>query len=251
MLAAAVAAGGIILSHSDTQKALRDARDLADRQHEDTLKALAKTDAAIEQTRRLADAAGQSAETAKNVFVTDQRPWVAVAPHIVSDLKWDTNGDARVTVDILTENTGKTPAVNIDVSAEFVVLKLDDPRPYQKRLCDPIRTRVQSPWSIGEILFPAHPEHYLWNLPISHSAIEEFNTWEAKAFGLSDNERRKNFHPALIGCVDYKFTFAEGHHQTGFINDLFRDGMGGIYVGEAVSKERLTLYRSDLSVPPD
>jgi hypothetical protein len=64
VFAGAVAVWGTLQSHSDTQKALSDARGVADRQHDDTLTALAKTDAAIEQTRRLANAARDQVNTA-------------------------------------------------------------------------------------------------------------------------------------------------------------------------------------------
>jgi hypothetical protein len=193
------------------------------------------------------------AETAKSVYITDERPWVAVEPHVISDLTWDSNGDARVAVDFLSENTGKTPAINVEIHAEFIILKLDDPRPYQKLLCDPIRSRSsQMPGNFGDILFPAHPEHYPWNLPISHASAEEFNKWMSETFKTRTPDKLY-FNPTLIGCVDYRFTFAEGHHQTGFIRNLLKDGRFGFYIGEGpVPKERLSLPRYPfLSIPPD
>jgi hypothetical protein len=62
LVAAGVAAWGIIRSHSDTERALRDARTVAKQQHNDTLNALSRAD--------------EANTTAREAFTTVQRPFI-------------------------------------------------------------------------------------------------------------------------------------------------------------------------------
>jgi hypothetical protein len=62
LVAAGVAAWGIIRSHSDTERALSDARRVANQQHDDTLNALSRAD--------------EANTTAREAFTTVQRPFI-------------------------------------------------------------------------------------------------------------------------------------------------------------------------------
>lgn len=64
--------------------------------------------------------------------------------------------------------------------------------------------------------------------------------------------------PTLVGVVDYKFTFAEGHHQTGFILDLRKRDVANPNIAlhfdiqeGTVPRSRLWLIQGFMSVPPD
>jgi hypothetical protein len=83
--------------------ALCDARIAANQQHKDTLTALSKTDAAIAESRRLADAANKSA----NLAEASARAWVAPIKFEFAH-PTDTKDPLKVRVGIL--NVGKEPA---------------------------------------------------------------------------------------------------------------------------------------------
>jgi hypothetical protein len=158
-VSAAVVAWGIIQSHSDTQQALRDAREVADRQHDDTLKALAKNDAAIEQTRRLADAAQDQAHIAKD---TQQHQLRAYVGPIYDSFRLTTNcaspdeavprsgKESPIVFCHHYKNYGLTPAVSPrlcgDLSNRNVIFAINDSLPNTiKRIVTECRHDVGPP----------------------------------------------------------------------------------------------------------
>jgi hypothetical protein len=76
VLAAAVATWGIIQSHSDTRKALRDARTAAAQQHTDTIAALSKTDAQIATLQTQTGIMRGQLDEMHKALVMEQRPWL-------------------------------------------------------------------------------------------------------------------------------------------------------------------------------
>jgi len=167
-----------------------------------------------------AQAAKQSAEVAKDTLVATNRPWISVDIGIASDLTYDAQGDARIVIKFILKNVGKSPATNVRIEPEFAVI-FGDSRPFQKAISDRQKLRPAGLGNLGVTLFPGETQIHSHNLPISRVAIDtyikkmaaDYGEEAAKTMGMS-------FLPTLVGCVDYKFTFAEGHHQTGFILDL-------------------------------
>jgi hypothetical protein len=106
----------VIVAHIDTRGVIDEAHQSAAKQHTDTLAALAKTDAAIAETRRLADAARDQANVAKD---TEQRQLRAyVFPNVSIE---NVNGDvSKIETDVpkmvmIMKNTGLTPAYEVSV----------------------------------------------------------------------------------------------------------------------------------------
>jgi hypothetical protein len=92
--AAAVAAWGILRSHSDTERALRDARRVANQQHDDTLNALSRADDAN--------------TTAREAFTTVQRPFIVFSGFHTIPVKPTENFAWEIQT--IEENTGNTIA---------------------------------------------------------------------------------------------------------------------------------------------
>jgi hypothetical protein len=82
--------------------------------------------ASIDASRKSADAAMKAAETAEKSLILEQRPWLRwnVAPLIklVADSKRIT-----ATVDVVFENVGKTPAMNVAYTAKLYTRRRPEP----------------------------------------------------------------------------------------------------------------------------
>jgi hypothetical protein len=186
------------------------------------------------------------------------RPWVSVHPEIGSDLTYDAQGNARVVINFILQNVGKFPAANVQVDAEIVPI-FGDARPLQKAIADRNNLRPAGLGNLGVTIFPGPPQIISLNLPISHTAIEAFNKKMVVNYGADEAKKMGMMYlPTLVGVVDYKFTFAEGHHQTGFILDLrMRDlkhpnlALGFNVKDGTIPKSRLWLIQGFISVPPD
>jgi len=144
------------------------------------------------------------------------RPWINVEPQVGSDLTYDAQGDARIVINFFLQNVGKFPAANVHVDAEFVLI-FGDSRPAQQAIADRNKARPAGLGSFGVTIFPGPPSVHSINLGISRKDIEAHHTDMLGRLGNPKDGIPYQFLPALVGVVDYKFTFAEGYHQTGFI----------------------------------
>ena len=208
-----------------------------------------------ENTKRAADAAKISADVAKDTLIATNRPWVSVDISVASDLAYDEQGDARVVIKFILKNVGKSPATNVQILAEIPVV-FGDARALQKAISDREKLRPAGLGNLGVTLFPGETQIHTYNLPISRASIDAFNQKQAADHGLPAGST--TFLPTLVGCVDYKFTFAEGHHQTGFILDLRKRDLTnsnlalGFDIKEgAIPAARLWLIQGFIGVPPD
>ncbi|HWZ94180.1 MAG TPA: hypothetical protein VNW30_03220 [Opitutaceae bacterium] len=150
---------------------------------------------------------------------TDKRPWISVDVEIASPMTYDANGDARITFNFILTNTGDAPAANIWVSPEMVLVFGDSFIP-QRRIADLQRIQSQRPSFLGEVLFPGGRLIQAYNIGISRSAVQEYHSWVNKSYGPNSSILANLWPASLVGCVDYKFTNGEGHHQTGFVYEL-------------------------------
>lgn len=160
-----------------------------------------------------AEAASHTASVAEHQLELSERPWVTADAGIVSPFTFDIHG-AHITLQFILKNTGHSPAVGIWIETTFFILGQGHANPIteQKKVCDLIQQRSPDPRSIGYTLFPG-------------DQIIEKITFNLNAAEIQKFE--KDFHapfiaPTVAGCVDYKFEFSRGHHQTGFIYDVSR-----------------------------
>ena len=101
----------LMITHFDTVRVIEEARTSSETQHSDTVLALAKTDKAIEESHRLAEAAGVQADAAK----VGNRAWIS--PRFVS-IDGAIKDGQPIGIRVLYDNAGKTPALNVEFRAE-------------------------------------------------------------------------------------------------------------------------------------
>lgn len=211
---------------------------------------------ADQATHIAADAAKQSADVAEKTLVATNRPWISVGISIGSDLTYDTQGDARVVINFVLKNVGNSPAANVQILSEIPVV-FGDARPFQKAISDREKLRPAGLGNLGVTLFPGETQTHARNLPISRVSIEEFRRNMIADNGWPE-DMPMAFLPTLVGCVDYKFTFAEGHHQTGFILELRKRDVANPNLAlnfdvqeGAIPAHRLWLTQGFVGIPPD
>lgn len=208
------------------------------------------------QTDQLIEAAANANRLTRDIFTSTERPWIRVAsPTIGSPLTYDGNGDARIVINFVLTNTGKTPAINVELEAEIHPI-FGDTRPMLKAVCDRQKLRSPKAGLLGISLFPGESQRYGLNLPITRAEIEAFNKNMIRDFGPGWGKGKQWITPLLVGCANYKFTFAEDHHQTPFVYSLGEGkNIGPINVEEGpVPMSKLTLQRylgGWISAPPD
>lgn len=204
---------------------------------------------------RSANAAKESADVARDTLIATNRPWVSVDIGIGSDLVYDTEGNARITINFLLKNVGKSPAANVQIIPKIAVI-FGDSKSIQKEIAAAVRMKPPGLGNLGVTLFPGDTQLHAQSLPISRADIDAFNKKMAADYG--EMSIGTAFLPTLVGCVDYKFTFTEGHHQTGFILDLRRrdpatpNAAFGFDIKDGnVAANRLSLIQGFIGVPPD
>jgi hypothetical protein len=149
------------------------------------------------------------------------RPWVQVTVKVVGDgLMFTSEGSAGITLRVSMLNSGSSPAMRVFPEIEIYPQGPSRLRPpaEQRRLCEPLRNLGRdSGWGFPTTLFPERTE--IRDVKISMMA-DEIRT--ASSGSADSDSTTKTCVPFVVGCVDYMFHFAEGHHQTGFIFILSR-----------------------------
>jgi len=196
-----------------------------------------------------------NAKTAYETLVVTNRPWISVDIGVVGDFVFTQQNEVRVAFEFTLKNVGSSPAANVEVDAKLISF-LGDVRPIQKEIADKNRSRPGQLGHSGITIFPGEVVVQRYSLPISWEEIEAFN----QKFAEDTDGILKPFwlRPILVGCVDYKFTFAEGHRQTGFILNLYhvaQTNPHGTFVFELAQgtfpANTLQLRRDFMAVPPD
>lgn len=210
----------------------------------------------IVATDKLAKDARDSGETqsgiSRQMFLAENRPWLSVKPSIASDLTYDTQGNARISINFLVTNIGKGPAVGISVEAKLDV-SMDPPALLLRHFVE-MHKSMNRGLDYGFTLFPSEPMLVTLGLVIPIQDMEAISMmWTEKT-----KKEITAYAVSLIGCVIYRFTFEEGVHQTGIHLDLNKidpqrpnlnlmiDTKDGI-----VPAQLLRLSHARISMPPD
>jgi hypothetical protein len=170
-----------------------------------------------------ARATRQSVSISQKEFEMNERPWVSPVgmPAIRSLLDLTpmpgfpkiAGGYDGVSLglDITVKNSGHSPARRIGLVANFV--QSTDPNVFetQKKLCAQFQEPAPPKGIIFETtLFPG--DDHTFQRVVSFRFVSGLRT--------RDKDHKAIFYGVVVGCIDYQFMFAEGHHQTGFIFDL-------------------------------
>lgn len=171
--------------------------------------------AAVEESRKATEAAAKSVDVAlegnkinREIFVSDQRPWLFASVRIADALTWDRNG-ANFGFVISVKNTGRTPAVNSETRFKLYADLSIDPLTAQRALAD--EPEGSSPWRTT--IFPGDTVIQSISITISPAELGKVR----KRWIKTNGEDRTWLTPVIVGCVLYENLFTGNAHQTGFI----------------------------------
>jgi hypothetical protein len=161
---------------------------------------------------KAAKAANQSAEVAERALIAANRPWVKVDIHVGGPIFYNVNG-ANFRLNYVLKNVGKSPATNVWINAQIFApaIGLDDHldlRAKQLEIIFGLKTRLPSPF--GFALFPGDV--------ISQGIIVSIPADELKRI----TQNAEFIAPTIIGAIDYRSSFSQSSHQTGFIVEVRR-----------------------------
>ena len=156
----------------------------------------------LNATRIAADAAKIQATTAQREFELSERPWVYVkniSPN--DDLTYNKRG-ARYSFRFTLSNVGHSPAAATWVYIDPYFTGMGKTIDYliaQRATCDPLRKRKRNSRTLGTTLFPGQEKIFPQDVFVKPASSADI------------------FDGTFVGCIDYQFEFAEGHHQTPII----------------------------------
>jgi hypothetical protein len=127
------------------------------------------------------------------------------------------NGEGQVPLTFALKNLGHSPAVRVSINVKLVLSNITNLLEAQKEYCEHFRKPLP-PNAL-------RPEFTLWpgdllvfTVPAWMNSVDmpKFKEW-------ADRTPFPIALLAVIGCIDYEFTFGEeGHHQTALIYDLHK-----------------------------
>jgi hypothetical protein len=164
-------------------------------------------------TQATGEAAKKSANSAEQVLIATQRPWILLNIDLAGSLAFDGSG-ASLPLKIVTENTGPTPAVGVLVHP---VLFCKEKQPF--KAIDVIQRRSADFASVGRL------GHTL-------SRGEHFTETKTAAMSLEEYEGMSVLSPFVLVTVKYRFTFSDETHMTSKLFSLVRTDP--LYQGQSV-----------------
>ena len=208
------------------------------------------TQAVAQASRDAAIAGNRQAAVAEKQLVAMHRPWVyveSVTP--AGDFVFEA-GEARLLLHVVVKNSGHSPGLRVSVNVKIVasnqISLLDEQKTFATNFRrDPnlneVRPEVTS-WPGDKIVFPV----VAWLDSIDMTRFKP----------LSDGTPFPITLLAIVGCLNYEFSFAPGHHQTALIYTLrkkspypgayLRDEIAG--AGGAIRLDGTTVTQNDLVI---
>jgi hypothetical protein len=188
---------------------------------------LKKTDDLIRQAtdqakaaKTVANAAMESANTAKRQLQMSERPWVyATDWSLIEPLSFTEKG-GKIGLGITLKNVGHSPAIHVRFVSKVMGWGKDFLR-QQAEYCDRWKT-VPKGGLPGNTIFPGeqHPASYITGIDNDELRI-----------ALQKSELPGKISPWLVACIDYEFPFDSEHHQTRYAFPLGRPEASGGWMG--------------------
>lgn len=211
-----------------------------------------------EAAKDAAKAADASAKTAQQQLEMSERPWMSAEFFINQPIEFQPNGDIGAQVHAIIKNIGHSVATDVRLilgaDPEGKGLWFTEIPKAQKEMCEVWRN-VKFPSDTGSFttLFPGEAYTENESFVVTRKQIDKVQ--------VQDRSSGKNVITgiALFGCVEYKFAFAPGYHQTGFSYELikpsvplrhprkFNEPVGGSLfwkIGENIPASQLIIRRS-------
>jgi hypothetical protein len=157
-----------------------------------------------------ADAAIESNKLTSELFQSEQRAWISAAATLASGLTWEESG-ARLYIDVILDNVGKSPALDVSFEADTFMSGRENPEPEAglSQFCEKIVQRRSSPRAKGVTVFPGKPTHVMYSLLVRRTDIDRNIVIKPDWFS-----------PMIQGCVVYKTTGAPDMKYTGILYNI-------------------------------
>ena len=181
-------------------------------------------------TVKLGDEAKKTSDSAIKIaqddFIQTNRPWVS-ADYALRKLETTPNGVA-VTILFVLKNTGKSPALEVDISPSVFPLigEIVDLQGAQRAAAEAARNRTGAFLTVT--LFPGDIIPREITTTLTNEEIARHDAFMDKTFAnneIGKPAQLQQFLPmfSVIGCISYRFAFGQREiHQTGFILDITR-----------------------------
>jgi hypothetical protein len=148
-----------------------------------------------------------------------ERPWLTAKASVAGPLIIDEYGNVFMWISFRFTNVGHSPAYHVWYEAGMAAFTGDahlEPVAVQSQVCSGAingdkRRNTFSGWTI----FPNQSKESIAGIRIRANDIPHAVIRRSYPAGL--------LVPAAVGCVDYQFGFEAGHHQTGFVYEIFAD----------------------------
>ncbi|MGO9953005.1 MAG: hypothetical protein ACLPN1_12465 [Dissulfurispiraceae bacterium] len=214
---------------SDTHNLVLEAEKTSIRQAAEMQKSLSITKQAADATYNAAIAAQESVAVAikanqlnRDNFIADNRPWVSVDIQIAGPLTWGKDGGGTLPLKFMLRNTGRTPALDVDVNTDIRPWAGPylDPMSEQHRLSEQVRKQHSKTTDSnrgGWTIFPGDSLSQVIGVGFNRNVIEGVHGWYRKNFGEHTKVGPPMF---IVGYVDYRLVLGGHYHQTGFILGL-------------------------------
>lgn len=130
--------------------------------------------ASIAIAKESADAAVESNKISRNLFITENRPWLILEINGWSPLIWEEKG-ARFSIDVTITNAGRSPATNVWFEAVAFSSGAANPASVEtvRTYCDKRSTSRDSVIDNGIIVVPGHPYRTGFNLMLFRDEIDK------------------------------------------------------------------------------
>ena len=160
------------------------------------------------------------ADLTKQQLIASSRPWVKVDLTVGGDLKFGPDG-TYVKIRFTTKGYGSTPAVGVHVHPKVFLGSPNhgDVIAEQTKICTQgVTPRPPGPLISGSILFPG--EEKITDIAIQVTQAEIEGVWKDMREAHKDSTTYTFFHPIIVGCVTYRFTFDDTLHRTPFSAEI-------------------------------
>jgi hypothetical protein len=156
-------------------------------------------------------AAQRSADIANKQLEQSSRPWISVKRAVVPPIVFDEKGGS-ITIEFMMKNIGHSPAMYTVLNTDVVLSEV------------PVRQTALCGWGHSTWENQEQISHTFGVTILPDDQLVRRITYrlDAEAIKRASETGHGFITPTLVGCADYQFEFAPGHHKTAFVDEVFR-----------------------------
>lgn len=170
-----------------------------------------KLERSIAAVNAQSEAARKANEISDKAIIAEQRPWISATPSATTNAAWS-NGTFVVGIGFLLKNTGRTPAIQVLVSAQLAITGFENQIARQTALVNDAISPSVIGLGQGIVLFPGDEQTMGISVSVPVERVQRYvEVTTAAKSGLSSS-----LPLSLVGCVTYRATMDGSVHKTVF-----------------------------------